>query len=119
MSDMDDDELKATRKLNGADRSEADEMFKKLGYRKFDNHPEHDLPPEPNMWSTQDCRVIEYTDEAIIDGKHCLQRISFEILSEKVLCEAFLNNRRIGFIPFNAKEIKAMYLKCKEKGWID
>lgn len=35
MSDMDNDELKATRRLNGADKySEADEMFEKLGYKK-------------------------------------------------------------------------------------
>ena len=40
--------------------SEADKLFKELGYEKFDNHPEGEKE-EPNKWTTQDCRVIEYT----------------------------------------------------------
>ena len=35
--DLDDEELKATRILNRADRKTADEMFKKLGYEKQEN----------------------------------------------------------------------------------
>lgn len=36
MSDLDNEELKVTRKLNGADRKEktADELFEELGYKK-------------------------------------------------------------------------------------
>ena len=34
MSDLDDEELKATRKLNGVDKKTADEMFEELGYEK-------------------------------------------------------------------------------------
>lgn len=29
--------------------NKADDMFKKLGYKKYDNHPEFDEPMEPNM----------------------------------------------------------------------
>lgn len=44
--DLDEDELKATRRLNGADKySEADEMFEKLGYEKHSSkvHERFDL----------------------------------------------------------------------------
>lgn len=97
----------------------ADEMFEKLGYKKYDNHPEHDLPPEPNMWSTQDCRVIEYTAEAIINEKKCTQRINFEMLAKRIICEGFVDNRIVRAIPFNAKEINAINQKCKELGWLE
>lgn len=43
MSDLDDEELKATRILNGVDKT-ADEMFEELGYKKkFNNYYEHDF----------------------------------------------------------------------------
>ena len=95
----------------------ADEMFKELGYMKYDNHPEHDLPPEPNMFSTQDCRVIEYVAKEIINKKDCEERIRFEIIGERIVTEAFLNGYRIGVVPFNAKEIQAINKKCQELGW--
>lgn len=92
-------------------------MFVELGYKKFDNHPEHDEPLEPNMWSTQDCRVIQYTAEDIIKGHHCLQRISFEVLSERIVCEGFYDGKIIRAIPFSAKEIQAINKKVQELGW--
>lgn len=97
----------------------ADEMFEELEYKKFDNHPEHDLPPEPNMWSTQDCRVIDYTAEATINGHHCLQRISFEMLSKRIICEGFCDGRVTRAIPFSAEEIQAINKKCQELGWLE
>lgn len=33
--DLDDEELKATRTLNGTDKKTADEMFEELGYKKW------------------------------------------------------------------------------------
>lgn len=43
--DLDDEELKATRKLNGADKKKtADKIFEELGYKKkFNNYYEHDF----------------------------------------------------------------------------
>lgn len=96
----------------------ADEMFENLNYKKYDNHPEDDKSAEPNMWTTQDCRIIEYTSKGIIDGKECMERISFDILSERVICEAFVNSKRLGVVPFNAAEIRAINKKCEELGWI-
>lgn len=95
----------------------ADEMFEKLNYIKYDNHPESDEPPKPNMWTTQDCRIIEYTSKGIINGKECMERISFDVLSERVICEAFVNGRRIGIVHFNTDEIKAIKKKMEELGW--
>ena len=44
MSDLDDEEIKATRKLNGADKPTADEMFEYSGYKNtFNNYYEHDF----------------------------------------------------------------------------
>lgn len=99
--------------------SKADEMFEKLDYKKYDNHPEFDEPSEPNTWTTQDCRVIEYSSFGIINGHHCLQRISFETLNKRVVCEGFFDGRVIRAIPFSPEEIQAINQKCKELGWLD
>lgn len=99
--------------------SKADEMFEKLGYKKHDNHPEHDEPLTRHSWSTQDCRIIEYTSEDFIKGHHCLQRFSFEILNQRIVFEGYYDGRIIRAIPCSAEEIKAINEKCKELGWLD
>ncbi len=113
------DIIEVVEKLGIKKEKTADEMFEEINYKKYDNHPEADQPLQPNMWTTQDCRVIEYTSKGIINGKECIERISFDVLSERVICEAFVNGRRIGVVPFSADEIKAINKKCKELGWIE
>ena len=99
--------------------SKADEMFKKLGYEKFDNHPpEEEI--EPNKWTTQDCRVIEYIQKATINGSFYTLFIRFHIQGKRV--EVGASERREGYREmsryrnpiFNAEELQAINEKVKE-----
>lgn len=119
MSDMDDDELKATRRLNGADKySEADEMFEKLGYKKYDNHPEHDLPPEPNMWSTQDMRRLYYEQKAYLnDGRYAVEHIEFDLIRKNVVSYSIIDGK-LYVVPLNMQELLAINKKCEELRWL-
>lgn len=105
--------------------SKADEMFEKLGYEKKDNHPEEDEQKiEPNKWVTQDCRVIEYTQKATINGSFYTLFIRFHIQGERV--EIGASERREGYREmsryrnpiFNAEELQAINEKVKELKWI-
>ena len=102
----------------------ADEMFKKLGYEKFDNHP----PEEeigPNKWTTQDCRVIEYTQKGTIKGVFYTLFIRFHIESQVV--EIGASERREGYREMmryrnpvlNMQELQAINAKVKELGWVE
>lgn len=99
--------------------SKADEMFKKLGYEKFDNHPLEEKI-EPNKWTTQDCRVIEYTQKATINGSFYTLFIRFHIQGKRV--EVGASERREGYREmsryrnpiFNAEELQAINEKVKE-----
>ena len=93
--------------------SEADKLFEELGYKKYDNHPEEDYPVEPNMWTTQDERVIEYTQKGEIKGAWAREIISFYPRSKKIVCSAYIENRAT-IVPISMKELKAINLKCKE-----
>ena len=102
--------------------SEADKMFEELGYKKFDNHPEGQKE-EPNKWTTQDCRVIKYTQQGNIKGVFYTLFISFHI--EGKVVEIGASERREGYRELaryrnpilNIEELKAINLKCKELGW--
>ena len=124
MSDLDDEELKATRRLNGVASRTADKMFEELGYKKFDNHPEEEKE-EPNKWTTQDCRLIEYTQQETIKGIFYTLFIRFHI--EGKVVEIGASERREGYKELgrhrnpilNMEELKVINLKCKELGWIE
>lgn len=98
--------------------SEADKLFEELGYKKYDNHPEEDYPIEPNMWTTQDERVIEYTQKGIVKGACAREIISFYPKGKNVVCSAYIENRAT-IVPISMQELKAINLKCKELGWIE
>ena len=103
--------------------SEADKLFEELGYKKYDNHPEE--KKEINNWTTQDCRVIEYTQQETIKGMVYTLFIRFHIEGKVVGIGA--NERREGYRELgryrnpilNMQELKAINLKCKELGWIE
>lgn len=103
--------------------SEADILFEKLGYIKYDNHPEEEKE-EHNKWTTQDCRVIEYTQQATIEGMFYTLFIRFHV--EGKVVEIGASERREGYRELcryrnailNMQELKAINLKCKELGWI-
>ena len=91
MSDLDDEELKATRILNGADKKIANEMFYELGYiEKFKNHCEDEMYRKDS--SHQAGKSIKFYN--------CSE--SIEIYPCKI----------------NTQELKAINKKCEELGWI-
>ena len=100
--DLDDEELKATRKLNGADRKEktADEMFEELGYIK---KCEHKYEQPDNDGATE---LILYKDEV-----KCLE---IEFWNDKTI------SKSCGFDMsyITMQELQAINKKCEEMGWI-
>lgn len=100
--------------------SKADEMFDELGYEKYDNHPEADFPPEPNIWVTQDERVIEFTQKGEIRGnyaRYAREIICFYPRTKNVVCSAFIGNKAT-VVPISMQELAAINEKCKELKWI-
>lgn len=96
----------------------ADEMFKELEYEKYDNHPEEDFPPEPNTWTTQDERVIEYVQTGEVRGTPAKEIIAFYLSrGRNVVCSAYIGNRPT-VVPLSMQELQAINKKCQELGWI-
>lgn len=91
----------------------ADELFEELGYEKHDNHPEQDFPPEPNMWYTQDVRVLRYTQVGEVRGVSAKEIIEFDLHGKNVVCSAFIGDKAT-VVPLSIKEIQAIYKKCEE-----
>lgn len=97
--------------------SKADEMFFELGYKKYDNHPEEDFPPEPNIFTTQDVRRLYYEQKGTLRiGVEGLEHIEFDLIEKNVVCWAKINNRFV-LVPLNMKELQAINEKVKELGW--
>ncbi len=100
MSDLDDEELKATRILNGADKKTADEMFEELGYIK---KCEHKYKQPDNDGVTE---LILYRDEV-----KCLE---IEFWNDKTISKSC----RFDFSYITMQEIQAINKKCQELRWI-
>ena len=97
----------------------ADELFEELGYEKYDNHPEQDFPPEPNMFTTQDVRRLYYEQTGTLNnGMKGLEHIEFDLIKRNVVCWARIDDRFV-VVPLNMKELQAIRKKCQEKGWIE
>ena len=97
----------------------ADELFEELGYEKYDNHPEQDFPPEPNMFTTQDVRRLYYEQTGVLEnGMKGLEHIEFDLIKKNVVCWAIINNRFV-IVPLNMKELQAINKKCQGLGWIE
>lgn len=90
--ELDEEELRATRKLNGADELTADEMFERLGYYKDFDDATHEYRKEENG----DLFEIDFW------------------LKEKEVSKNYY--RDMGYITM--QELKAINKKCKELGWI-
>lgn len=99
--------------------SNADEMFRKLGYEKYDNHPDEKNIGE-NKWTTQDCRVIEYSQKGTINGMFYILFIRFHINGKRVEVgagERPENSKQIARYRnpiFNSEELQAINEKVKE-----
>lgn len=100
--------------------SNADEIFENIGYKKYDNHPEEDYPvTKTNTFVTQDCRRLYYEEEGELkNGLHAVEHIEFDLAKKVVVCWATLN-REYTIVPLSMNELKAIYEKCKERGWLD
>ena len=99
--ELDDEELKATRKLNGADKSTADEMFEELGYKKI---TEHEFT-EPEYGETTE--LILY--------RLIVKRLDIEFWNDKSISKTC--NYDVGYITM--QELKAINKKVKELGWVN
>nr|DAO80873.1 MAG TPA: hypothetical protein [Caudoviricetes sp.] len=96
----------------------ADEIFEKLGYEKYDNHPEHDLPSKPNMFSTQDVRQLYYEQRGKLkNGLEAIEHIEFDLISKNIVCWAKVNGRFL-VVPLNTEELQAINKKVEELGWM-
>lgn len=102
----------------------ADDLFKELGYIKSDNYPEEEVKePSKWNWTTQDCRVIEYSQSETINGIYYNMYIRFHFNGNRVEIGAF--ERRDGYREMgkqrtailNYKEILAIKLKLEELEW--
>lgn len=102
----------------------ADEMFEKLGYKKFDNHPDEEKV-EQNKWTTQDCRVIQYTQTGTINEMFYTLFIRFHINGKVVEIGAGERKQDSKEIAryrnpiLNMQELQAINKKCQELGWIE
>lgn len=82
------------------------DKLEKLGYRKYDNHPE---PCGPNEWTTQDERYIEYLQEDSSGNREKIMIYPREqvLWISALKCEDGFRNRIPA--PLNFDEIKALY----------
>ena len=96
----------------------ADELFEELGYEKYDNHPEQDFPPEPNMFTTQDVRRLYYEQTGVLEnGMKGLEHIEFDLIKKNVVCWARINDRFV-LVPLSMQELQAINKKVLELGWL-
>ena len=94
--------------------SKADKMFEKLGYIKYDNHPEQDFPTEPNMFTTQDVRRLYYEQTGVLEsGMKGLEHIEFDLIKRNVVCWAKINDRFV-LVPLSMQELQAINEKVRE-----
>ena len=92
----------------------ADEMFEELRYEKYDNHPEDDLPPKPNMFTTQDVRRLYYEQTGVLEnGMKGLEHIEFDLIKRNVVCWAKINDRFV-LVPLSMQELQAINKKVRE-----
>lgn len=126
--DLDEEELRATRKLNGANELTADEMFKRLGHdiNIFEKQQRQEEDPEaiparfekiPCVYTTKITRIIEYSAGKTIFNRPL--KIIFWYNYEQVTVELEGNADEHLSRPITMQELKAINKKCKELGWID
>lgn len=105
--DLDNEELKATRILNGVDRKEktADEMFEELGFRR--EAVEHTLTGE----------IVTFVHQyRMFDGNYD-ETISFNNSTKLMWYENLLFNKPSINI-FEPRLLQAINKKCEELNWI-
>lgn len=123
--DLDEEELRATRKLNGANELTADKMFESLGYSKSIVEKESDMPdistiaklPERRKYFQETKASIEY-EENILDVDYPA-KIIFSLKNKEISKEYKDYGDTIYSIPITMQELKAINKKVEELGWLD
>lgn len=90
--DLDDEELKATRKANGVDKKTADEMFDELGYKKT---------------FTEVDNIKYYKDDDNVIYFVITHRTFHKTGEYDGMCDSI-----------TIQELQAINKKCEELGWI-
>ena len=99
--ELDDEELRATRKLNGADKPTADKLFKELGYEKIDK---------------KRLKHIQYVRQI---NKNTKENITFHKTFKKVEVYFYdYEDYEELTKPIAMQELKAINEKVKELGWV-
>lgn len=99
MSDLDDEELKATRILNGTDkRKTADEIFEELGYIK-----------------KEEKNYVRYNN---FGNTYFGEIIDFDLKNKKFRLTNKTCHGNTHFRYGNMQELQAIKKKCEELGWI-
>lgn len=104
MSDLDNEELIATRRLNGLEDNlykSADEMFEELGYVKFDNK---------NVKEIRFIKKMNKTTMADISFHKVFKRIEVYFYDSEQCIEMTK--------PILTEELQAINKKVEELGWI-
>ena len=110
--DLDEEELRATRKLNGADRITADKMFESLGYTKLCGTKL--LPPEEQCVGRPG--FLKYKRGT--KQYNSFIEIIFELKYREIIKE-YINEYDEHFsTPITIQELKAINKKAEELEWI-
>lgn len=113
MSDLDDNKLKAKRKLNGVDKITADEIFKKLGYIKKEEKFQNDIDTIEYRQIIKDeiyeeiVKIIELNNPKFY---------KYPIIN---LVKILKSINRESNIDLSLRELQAINKKCQELGWLD
>lgn len=113
MSDLDDNKLKAKRKLNGVDKITADEIFKKLGYIKKEEKFQNDIDTIEYRQIIKDDLYDEIVKIIELNNPKFYKYPIINLV--KILKSA----NRESNIDLSLRELQAINKKVKELGWLD
>ena len=113
MSDLDDNKLKAKRKLNGVDKITADEIFKKLGYIKKEEKFQNDIDTIEYRQIIKDDLYDEIVKIIELNNPKFYKYPIINLV--KILKSANSENN----IDLSLQELQAINKKVKELGWLD
>lgn len=113
MSDLDDNKLKAKRKLNGVDKITADEIFKKFGYIKKEEKFQNDIDTIEYRQIIKDDLYDEIVKIIELNNPKFYKYPIINLV--KILKSA----NRESNIDLSLRELQAINKKVKELGWLD
>ena len=92
--------------------SNADRMFKKLGYEKYENHPISEK--QNGGFTTQDAPYICYRAKS----DTAIEEIRFTLWNKNIWFSGYIKDIGLSTpCPINMKELEAISMKTIELGW--